>query len=962
MVDYSSGILLARIMGEAEARAGTFPQIRPEHLWMGLTRLSELTETKVAASLKAGPAEQTRLNGEIRRLRRWFEERSMPPASMRRNLRGRLGRGPGLSGRLRRSPESVDRYEAAALLAEIEGSDAVDALHLARAILDVPPDPLVAVLATRSEAPPPPVSIPGPVPGPIPGPVPGPDPGSRPVAAPSPSDDLVRFGRDVTAQAIEGTLDPLIGRREELLRLAQVLSQKRKGNAILVGDAGVGKTCIVEGLARKIAAPDGPPAFRNKRIIEISMTALTAGTAHRGDLETRLQIILQRAEADPDLILFMDEIHMMMTQSGGLDPADIFKPALARGNLKMIGATTTREYDLHLARDEAVARRFEVIWVEEPNREEAIEIVTGVARGLETHHGVTIAPAAIEAAVDLSIRYLPERRLPDKALDLIDQACSRQVVDFLTGSGDPAAAAGPAPGGPGKEVDRTDIAAVLAARTRIPYEMLAATDRERIRTLADFLNRRIRGQESAMATVADTLRTAFQGLRDPRRPLASFLFAGPSGVGKTETAKALSEFLFGEADRLVRIDLSEYTERHQIARLVGAPPGYVGSDAPGMLTAAMRQGPASVVLFDEIEKGHPDVLNILLQILDEGFLTDGQGKKAVFREAVVVLTTNIMPFVEKRPAIGFGPGGGGEAESDREALMAALGQHLRPELLGRLGSIITLAPLTREALEAIADGVFDTLARRLRDQGVELPGHLRDQVRRSVAPGRFNAREIERRVEAMVGAWLDSRPAETAAGTTDCPPPQEEVLYSVVAETPQTEMALLVLDLVGSTRIVCDSGDTVFSGLIGDLFQQIRSHPTAARLLFLKCTGDGFFAAYQTVPDAGALALSFLKEGALSGGRFRIALHWGTVRIGPGGDPLGTEVHRVFRMESVQAGDRAREAPAGETLPEYGRILISQEALDRLDPADKGRFSPAGAFRLKGFDAPVDLWVAPAGE
>jgi len=347
------------------------------------------------------------------------------------------------------------------------------------------------------------------------------------------------------------------------------------------------------------------------------------------------------------------------------------------------------------------------VWVEEPSRADALEIVDGVKTSLEKHHAVKISKQATDAAVDLSIRYLPHLRLPDKALDLLDQACAKLRLESLTIKADMAAATILTMNTQAMTVGRADIARVLSQFVRVPFELIAASDQERMSVLEAYLTRWIIGQERAMRTVAESLRAAYHGLKDPRRPVASFLLAGPTGVGKTETAKAISGFLFGDPESMIRIDLSEYMEKHQVARLIGAPPGYVGSEEPGMLTSALRQRPAAVVLFDEIEKAHPEVLNILLQILDEGQLTDGQGRRASFREAVVILTTNIMPPADSKKNLGFGTGKRqDDSESSRERVMAALRTHLRPELLGRIHNIILFDSLDRDALVAIADRFF----------------------------------------------------------------------------------------------------------------------------------------------------------------------------------------------------------------------------------------------------------------
>jgi ATP-dependent Clp protease ATP-binding subunit ClpC len=743
----STGLVVVRIAAEIEAKASAFGTIEPEHLWMALTKLAELPEDAIRGLL-GGDEDKKALVDEVARLRAWFERAGMEPTQMRRKLRHLVGRGPGCPGEIHRSKASRQCFKSALEKAEAAGAEKVDMRHLAEALVDNPPPALANLLGVQHRAQAEPAT-----------------PSPKPSLATQGS--LARFGRDLSALAAQGLLEPLIGRREELRRLAQVLGQKRKGNALLVGDAGVGKTSIVEGLARKIASPDSPPALRERRIVEISIAALLAGTKYRGDFEERIDALLREARADPTLVLFLDEFHTMMGKGGGgIDTASMLKPALARGELHVIAAATTQEYERHIAKDDAMVRRFEVVWIEEPSRIEAVEIVRGAKPGLEKHHGVCITDDAIDAAVDLSIRYLPDQRLPDKALDLIDQAASRRALGTL--SFHKAQGVTLTLNGVAATVDRADIARVVATRTRVPFALLAASQQDRLCTLAEHLGQRVLGQPRAIDAVLSALQAAYGGLKDPRRPIASFLFTGPTGVGKTETAKALADFLFGGQESLLRVDLSEYAEQHQIARLLGAPPGYVGHEEPGMLTAGLRRRPASVVLFDEIEKAHPKVLDVMLQILDEGQLTDGQGRKASFREAVVVLTTN-LDLGSAHNRLGFGvqkPEADRQAD-DQEKLREGLRQHLRPELLGRIQSFVRFDPLGVETLAAIAEKAFEDLRKRAEAQQITLPQKLLDQVLASLPRGQFGARDIEHHVASVVGRWLEERHIQAHLDTID---------------------------------------------------------------------------------------------------------------------------------------------------------------------------------------------------
>jgi len=565
-----------------------------------------------------------------------------------------------------------------------------------------------------------------------------------------------RLGRDLTALARSGELDPVIGRDDEIRRLGQILLQRRKANALLVGDAGVGKTCLVEGLAQRIIAPGIPASLQNRRIVEISVASLVAGTKFRGEFEERMQEVVSVAEADPDLVLFIDEFHTIMGAGGAgdaLDAANILKPALARGRLHLIGATTTNEFERHVVRDDALMRRFEVVFVEEPSREEALAILEGLRAKFEAHYGIRLTEAALLAAVDLAIRYLPERRLPDKVVDLLDQACSQRLLSTLSPvsvGGEKSDAA----------LSREDVARVVAERCRMPFELVAQDDAERVRTLRDKLELRVIGQGAALGRVVAMVRAAYGGLKDPRRPVASFLFAGPTGIGKTETARALAIGLFQD-DAIARFDMSEYMEKHQAARLIGAPPGYIGYEAEGLLTGAVRRRPASVILIDEVEKAHPDVLLLLLQILDEGTLTDARGRKASFRETIVVLTSNIV-IEGRRKAVGFatteGKDAAAEARDWEDEARKELSRLLRPELVGRIGAIVQFSPLNRATVAAIAEKVVHEALRRIELGGkkIALPDNFIARVLERIASTTFGAREIERVVREELARILEA--------------------------------------------------------------------------------------------------------------------------------------------------------------------------------------------------------------
>ena len=605
---------------------------------------------------------------------------------------------------------------------------------------------------------------------------------------------LRRFGRDLTALAAKGALPPLIGRREEMLKITQILLQSRKNNLILVGEPGVGKTGIVEGFAQLLAEGKLPDALGRPAVIEISLTSLVAGTKYRGEFEERLEAVVREASCEPKPILFIDEIHLLLgagSASGSMDAANILKPALARGAIRVIGATTIREYRQTIEKDGALERRFQEMRIEEPSADEAVAILLALRPRLEAHHGVALDEAALRAAVEWSVRYLPDFRLPDKALDLVDQACAAVRFRTLTPlvlveeehCGETPQAR-PAARRSSHVVGREEIAAAVAARCGIPVGTLTANEGAQLMALEGDLGRRVKGQPEAISAVAEAVRLARAGLKKPGRPMGVFLFVGPSGTGKTELAKALAENLFHDERRLIRFDMSEFMEEHSVAKLIGSPPGYVGHDAGGQLTDAIRTFPYSVVLFDEIEKAHPRVLDLFLQIFDEGTLTDAQGRKCDFRESVIILTSNLgSGGGPVKRFMGFAVGDEAEAsasEANKQRAEEAIRKHLRPELVNRLTKVVHFKPLGIETAREILGKLVVELNARLgnvavpqqeEDSGAETPpqrsaarrsSHVRVEVDESAEElilregfsEEYGARNLERVMDRMLGTLI----------------------------------------------------------------------------------------------------------------------------------------------------------------------------------------------------------------
>ncbi|MCB9450067.1 MAG: AAA family ATPase [Anaerolineaceae bacterium] len=611
---------------------------------------------------------------------------------------------------------------------------------------------------------------------------------------------LEKYSRDLTRMALEGKLDPVIGRDAEILRVIQVLSRRTKNNPVLIGEAGVGKTAIVEGLAQKIASGDVPEILHGKRVVSLDLGGMLAGSRFRGEFEERLKASIEEIQrAEGEIILFIDELHQVVgagAAQGALDAGNMMKPALARGELQCVGATTLDEYRQYIEKDSALDRRFAPVYVEEPSIEDTIEMLYGLRDRYEAHHKVTIADEAIEAAARLAARYVTERRLPDKAIDLLDEAAAKLRVALysmpprlkeMKGALDRLMTEEEA-AGMAREyeraadfkmqrlqleqdyeqeraiwqqehtldevVDTDDIAGVVAQWTGIPVTQMLETESEKLLRMEDALHQRIIGQDAAVVAIAHAIRRSRSGLKDPKRPIGSFIFLGSSGVGKTELAKALAEFMFDDDEALVRIDMSEYREQHTVSRLFGAPPGYVGYEEGGQLTEAVRRRPYRVILFDEIEKAHPDVWNALLQILEDGRLTDGQGRVVDFRNAVIIMTSNLgTEFARRGGVLGFVQSTDEQAVADHQKIEKAMRETFRPEFLNRIDEIIIFSPLSLPEVERIVDLQMAGIAERLMETG-GIGIHLTEPARRWLAEKgydpQFGARPLRRALQRYV--------------------------------------------------------------------------------------------------------------------------------------------------------------------------------------------------------------------
>lgn len=765
VVRHSDALLISWRLAELEAAHLKQSELEPAHFFLGLLKLVELDLNSILSDNTTLSSDQIQAGlAQVECLRHTFFAAEVDTTATRRRLRRSMPKGEAAMEKgqhIRRSSATRAMFVKAeegvlhsphAVLQPIHLLDAILATecHLITQTVDLVGGDMAKLAELAKQAPnevqPGPANHPAQI-----------EHGKATTVAKDkrePKGLADHLGRNLTELAKNGGLAPVIGRKDEMRSLVQTLLRSRKNNAILIGEAGVGKTGVVEGLAQRIAEGAVPPEFADKRIVEISMGSLVAGTNLRGDLEEKLQALIAQAKRDHQLILFIDEIHLMVGAGAGsgtaMDAANLLKPALARGEICVIGATTTKEYRKFIESDSALARRFEVIEVLEPSGEETLAILAGLRTRMEEHHGVKIGESALKAAVDLTVRYLPDRRLPDKAIDVLDQACAQARMQSLTG--DFRAQARQA-----LTIEKKQVAAAVAHRCKVPLGEIVEDEAVRLINLEEELGKRIKGQPEAIATVSNAVRLGKSGFGSTDKPLAVLLFVGPSGSGKTELAKALADCLYGGTDKgLVRIDMSELMEEHSVAKLIGSPPGFVGHESGGQLTEQIRSKPYAVLLLDEIEKAHPKIFDLFLQVFDNGFLTDARGNRCDFRNLLIVMTSNLGVGRTKR-AMGF-QDNVGDIDARNATVLAVLEKEFRPEFLNRISAIAHFEPLGILPLREIVAKLVSRLNTNLASKSLrlEVSDSALEWLSRKGSNDRYGARHLERFFECELATPIAS--------------------------------------------------------------------------------------------------------------------------------------------------------------------------------------------------------------
>ena len=704
MPELSVGVIVSHRLAAGETAHSNHELITPDHLFSALTKLEDALDPRLLNKIGLPPHIVPVFQAEAVQLLNLFQEFKLKPRPTRHKMRELVGDGGYQRAErepISRSPASRQMFERAAEISQEAESPAAAIQHLLAAVLELK-EGFARQLLTEMD-----IDIEGLREAAVALPMPKVDISSTPY--------LDQYGKDLVQLAEAGDLSPVIGRRREMMQVIRTLSQEKKNNPVLIGEAGVGKTAIVEGLAQRISSGNIHPDFHNQRIMQIAASDLVAGTKYRGEFEERMKYIIAEASQADNLILFIDEIHLLVgagSGSGAMDAANILKPALARGDLKLVGATTNADYRKHIEKDAALERRFQPIRVEEPGPKQTEDILRQVCEHLQEHHKVAIRDDAITACVQLSVRYMPNRRLPDKAYDLLDEGCSWVRYGSQISHNpdvDPA-------GVTFNLVTADVIREVVAEKTGIPVNRLTEKEAERITHMAEALRKRVVGQDQAIAPVVTTVQRHYAGLHEGKRPIGVFLFVGPTGVGKTELAKATAQFLFDSDEHIIRLDMSEFVEKHNVARLVGSPPGYVGHEQGGQLTEALQQNPFSIVLLDEIEKAHPDVLNILLSLFGEGRLTDGQGRTVDGSNALFIMTSNLgyAPPSEENQT-DYPP-----APPSDEAIKRAVYGHFRPEFINRIDEIVFFQPLKPEHMLDIVKVQLERITEMLDKRGIGL--------------------------------------------------------------------------------------------------------------------------------------------------------------------------------------------------------------------------------------------------